>query len=101
MSGKGKGRTARDRWLVTSRVVAAALGGYALTSAATVVLSLIWPVPKAQAVLAATMLSFALYAAVVLWAFHTPSLTRLWGVMLTGIALLSAVAWLLGAGSQA
>ena len=101
MSGKAKKLTARDRWLVASRVAAAALGGYALTSAATVVLSLLWPAPKAQALTAASMLSFALYAAIVLWAFHMPSLKRLWTFLLLGTAVLSAAAWLLAPGAQA
>ncbi|MBW7901929.1 MAG: DUF3649 domain-containing protein [Rhodocyclaceae bacterium] len=93
--------SARYRWAVASRVAAAALGGYALTSAATVALALLWPIPKAQAVLAATMLSFTLYTVAVLWAFATPSATRAWGGMLAGTAALAGVAWLLGAGGAA
>ncbi len=99
-TSKSKSITTPDRWLVASRVVAAALGGYALTSAATVVLSLLWPGPRAQAVLWATMISFTLYTLVVLWAFHTPSVKRVWIVILSATALLSAAAWLLGTGTQ-
>ena len=101
MSRQARGLSARYRWAVASRVAAAALGGYALTSAATVVLALLWPIPKAQGVLAATMLSFVIYTVAVLWAFHARSLWRVWGVMLGGTALLAALAWLLDAGGAA
>ncbi|RIV80915.1 iron transporter [Aurantiacibacter xanthus] len=101
MSGKIETMSARYRWTVASRVAAAALGGYALTSAATVVLTLLWPLPKAQALLAASMLSFVLYTIVVLWAFHCRSLRRVWTVMALGTAMLALAAWSLGAGGAA
>lgn len=98
---RGKSVSARYRWAVASRVAGAFIGGYALISAATVVLALVWPLPKAQAVLTSTMLSFALYAGFVVWAFHVRRLRWVWGIALGGIALLSAAAWLLGAGGAA
>ncbi|BAV63069.1 iron transporter [Sphingobium cloacae] len=98
---KGKSVSASYRWAVALRVAGAFLGGYALISAATVVLALIWPLPKAQAVLSATMLSFTLYTVFILWAFHARSLRRVWGIALGGTAILSLAAWLLGAGGAA
>jgi len=83
------------RWSVASRVAAAALGGYALASAATVLLALLWPAPRAQAVLWATMLSFAVYTAAVVWAFTTRSSQRAWAGMAIGTAVCAALAWLL------
>ncbi len=97
--GKDKGPSARYRWAVASRVAAAALGGYALTSAATVVLALLWPIPRPQAVMAATMLSFTLYTIAVIWAIHTTSATRAWCGMLGGTVLLAVIGWMLGAGA--
>lgn len=93
-----KGSTAAYRWAVASRVLAAALGGYALASSLTVLLALIWPLPKSQAVLAATMLSFTLYAVAVIWVFSVRSVTRAWLGMLipTGVAALSC--WALQSG---
>ncbi len=85
---------ARYRWLVASRVAAAALGGYALTSAATVLLALLWPAPKAQAVLWATMLSFVIYTVAVIWAFTARGVARVWIGMIGGGAVLGALAWL-------
>lgn len=89
------GSMARYRWSVASRVLAAALGGYALTSSLTVLLSLVWPLPKGQAVLAASMLSFTLYAVAVIWVFSVRSATRAWLGMLIPTALISLACWLL------
>lgn len=85
------------RWAVAARVAAAALGGYTLTSAATVLLALLWPVPRAQAVLWATMLSFVIYTVVVIWAFTTRTAGRAWAGMVLGSAVCSLLAWLLRA----
>lgn len=82
------------RWAVASRVVAAALGGYALTSAATLLLSVLWPAPQAQGVLWATMLSFTIYTVVVLWVCCTATAKRAWAGVLIGTAVLCALAWL-------
>ncbi|WP_341644795.1 iron transporter [Thauera sp. SDU_THAU2] len=83
------------RWSVASRVAAAALGGYALTSAATVLMSLLWPAPRAQGVLWATMISFTVYTVAVIWAVHTRSAARAWTGMVVGTLLLSGISWLL------
>ncbi len=88
------------RWSVASRVAAAALGGYALTSAATVLLSLLWPAPRAQAVLWATMISFTVYTVAVIWAVHARSAGRAWAGMVAGTVLLSGIAWLLWLAEQ-
>ncbi|MET4575498.1 iron transporter [Ottowia thiooxydans] len=92
--------TAAYRWSVASRVAAAALGGYALSSVATVLLGLVWPAPKAQAVLWATMLSFVVYTVAVIWAFYTRSASRAWMGMALGTAVCTALSWWLirGAG---
>ncbi|MBL8269675.1 DUF3649 domain-containing protein [Steroidobacter sp.] len=83
------------RWMVASRVAAAAVGGYALTSAVTVLLSLIWPISKADAVASATMLSFTLYAVVIIWVFCTPTATRAWAGVVGATAVVTLACWLL------
>lgn len=100
-TSKKGGLTAAYRWAVFSRVVAAALGGFALTGAATVVLALVWPLPQAQALLSATMLSFTLYTLAVIWVFTTRSASRAWVGMLGATAVLGALAWLLQPGAAA
>lgn len=92
---------AAERWSVASRVVAAAVGGYALTSAATVLMALVWPAPRAQAVLWATMLSFTVYTVAVIWAFTARSATRAWCGMLLGTAVCASAAWLVNMGGGA
>lgn len=89
------------RLAVASRVVAAALGGYALASAATVLLALAWPGPQAQALLWASMLSFAIYSVVVIWVFMARSATRAWGGVVSITAVLAVLAWLLKSGGGA
>ena len=80
------------------RTLAALLGGYALTSASVIFLGAVLPLPKGQAVLAASLCSFAVYAAVIVWAFATPSLQRIWRVLLAASLLLSGAGlWLGGA----
>lgn len=84
------------RWRVASRVLAAALGGYALTSLATAVTVLALPrlgfSTPAQAVLTATLWSFAFYAAVVVWVFSTRSAARAWSGLALGAAI-AGLAW--------
>lgn len=91
-------KTARYRWMVVSRVFAALVGGYALTSAATVLLALIWPLPQAEAVLASSMLSFAFYTGVLMWAFAVKRLRTVWLGLLGAVAACGGLAWLLMSG---
>ncbi|XOZ32795.1 hypothetical protein ACMDCT_11290 [Halomonadaceae bacterium KBTZ08] len=90
----------RYRLAVASRVLAAVIGGYTLTSAITVLLALVWPLPRAEAVAAATLLSFALYAVVILWIFSAQNLRTVWGVLILATGASSVLAWALlpGAG---
>ncbi|MFV0278906.1 MAG: DUF3649 domain-containing protein [Parahaliea sp.] len=83
------------RWLVASRVLAAVLGGYALTSAATVLLALIWPLPQAEAVVASTLLSFTVYTCVIVWIFATRRLRTVWLGLVIATAACAALSWLL------
>ncbi|WP_193075192.1 iron transporter [Pseudomonas sp. FME51] len=74
------------RLQVASRVLAA-LACYGLTSLIGIVLALLWPIPQAQAVLSSIMLSFAIYAALILWVFSVKSLRTLWLVLVIGSAV--------------
>lgn len=92
---------AHYRWMVASRVLAAVVGGYTLTSAATVLLALVWPLPQAEAVAAATMLSFALYTVVILWVFAVKRLRTLWLGLIITTAFCAGLSWLLLPGGTA
>ncbi|TBU96576.1 DUF3649 domain-containing protein [Stutzerimonas kirkiae] len=91
----------RYRWSVASRVFAAVFGGYALTSAITLLLALVWPLPRAQAVLAASLPSFLLYGLIVLWVFSVRSATRAWVGLAVPTLLLDGACWLLLPGGTA
>ncbi|CAA0119571.1 hypothetical protein [Zhongshania aliphaticivorans] len=87
------------RWMVVSRVLAAVVGGYALASSAMVLLALLWPLPKAEAVAASTMLSFLLYALIIIWIFTVKRLKTVWLGLIFSTAVCSGLSWLLLSGA--
>jgi len=77
------------RLAVASRILAATVGGYGLASLANIVAALLLGalgVNLPQALLATTMASFLLYAAIVMAVFHARSAGRAWA-WLVGAAL--------------
>lgn len=80
-----------DILVAASRACAAITGGYAFAASAAALLALCLPMPRADAVVTATMLSFAVYAAAALRAFAAPSAWRAWVELLLP-ALLMALA---------
>lgn len=88
---------ARRRWATASRTIAGTLGAYALASLVTVALSLLLDrmgMTRVEAVIAATLASFTIFAFVALAAFQARTATRAWLCLLL-IALPSALAVLL------
>lgn len=81
----------RYRWGVAARALAAIGGGYGVTAAATSLLAVLLPLPRADAAIIGTMLSFALYACAVIWVFSTRSAARAWTGMLVVGGLLAAL----------
>jgi len=80
----------RYRLAVTSRALLAGLGGYALAAASTAALSLTLsgPLPRAEAVMAATLLSWLVYATAIGWAFYARTAWRAWlGVLLPTLVI--------------
>lgn len=70
-------------WLdTTCRVLLAVLGGYAFTYAATAALARLLPLARFDAAVVATLLSFVIYLAFILWVFAARSLRR----VLVGVA---------------
>ncbi|WP_411390049.1 DUF3649 domain-containing protein [Pseudomonas sp. MPB23] len=73
---------------VTSRVLAAVVGGYLLASLASICLALWMPTARADAVITGMMSSFVFYLLAVLWCFACRSAARAWlGVMVPSVAL--------------
>lgn len=74
---------------IVSRSLAAILGGYALAASATALLAVVLPLPRADAVVTATLLSFLLYALAVLRVFTVRSAARAWLDMLAPAAAMA------------
>lgn len=70
------------RLAIAARTVLAIFGSYLFAALAAASLSLLLPGPRAQAVQSATMLAFALYCAMAIWAFSAASAIRAWLVAL-------------------
>ncbi len=68
----------RYRLGVASRAIAAILGGYALAATTTAVLSLVLPLPRVDAVMTATLLSFTVYTCAAIWVFAARDALRAW-----------------------
>lgn len=81
------------RLSVAARALAAVVGGYIVTSQVIAVLALLLPLPPSEAALAATLLSFAIYAAIVLAVFAIRSIARVWIGMFAAMAILQFVLW--------
>jgi hypothetical protein len=80
------------RLAVTSRALAAVLGGYLMASLVAVCLALWLPTSRADAVITGMMSSFVFYLLAVLWCFACRTAWRAWcGVMLPS-ALFAALA---------
>jgi hypothetical protein len=76
------------RLAVTSRSLAALLGGYLLASMASVCISLLAPMPRVDATMTGMLLSFVFYLLAFLWCFACRSAVRAWlGVLLPSLLL--------------
>lgn len=85
---------ARHRWMVASRALAAVAGGYALAALGAAALAVFLPLPRADATLTGTMLSFLIYACAVVWVFAARTAARAWLGLLAPCAALGLALWL-------
>ncbi|AVT19747.1 DUF3649 domain-containing protein [Paracidovorax avenae] len=88
------------RLAIASRALAATAGGYALAAAATAAgaLALALAMPRVEAVLAATMFSWLVYAGAVAWAFYARTAWSAWAgvgvpALLLGACVLAPRLW--------
>ncbi len=72
------------------RVAVALFGGYAAMAACTVLLARLWPGQRLDASLWSTLLSFAIYAALVVWTFAARTALRA-GVVVAMIGFAAAL----------
>jgi hypothetical protein len=85
---------ARSRMAV--RVATALAGGYAAAAALATLLARLLPIARVEATAWGMMISFALYGALLLWAFHERRLGRVAGVIWSTAILGAALLWALG-----
>ncbi|MBF8781803.1 DUF3649 domain-containing protein [Pseudomonas fulva] len=88
MKSKAAGLALDYRLAVTSRSLAALLGGYLLASLASTCIALLSPLAQVDAVLTGLLLSFLFYLLAFIWCFACRSATRAWlGVLAPSLAL--------------
>ncbi|MEM1412012.1 MAG: hypothetical protein AAGH19_06590 [Pseudomonadota bacterium] len=83
------------RWHVVSRIFAAAIPGYALANAASVLLGLLTPFSKTDSVVTAALASFAIYTGIIMWVFTVRRLATVWLGLLGALVVTTGSAWLL------
>ena len=94
-------RGAAYRLAVAGRIVLAVLGGYAIAALLTALLSLTLPLVRSEAVATATLLSFAMMVAVVVYVFAARTLGHA-ALAVAGLAaVLGGGLWLAGGFSAA
>lgn len=82
------------RLSLASRIIAAIVGGYAVTALAMLALSLALPfigAGRAEAVFATTMVSFLMYAAIIMAVFHAHSALQAWFGILAAAVVCGAL----------
>ncbi len=85
------------RWWGFSCIVAAMFGGYALTTSSSLLISQLLGefVGKYQAVHSSLMLSFLVYACVVMWVFSVASAKQAWLGLIKANVFCLTLTWLL------
>ncbi len=77
-----------------SRLLAAIVPGYVLTNTSAIFIGNLLPLVKAEAVFIVSMLSFVLYAVIIMWVFSDKSVKRVWLGLLLAITLTGTGSWL-------
>lgn len=88
--------SAAVKWTTVSRIVTALGGGYALAGSVAALLARLAPIPSEQATAWGLSLSFAFYAAAILWALSDRRLGRVLLLTWGGAAACLLVLGLLG-----
>ncbi len=85
-----RGVTVAYRLAVASRSLAAIFAGYLLASVTSICIAEWLPLPRAEAVVTAMMLSFLVYLVAVLWCFACRTALQAWVGVLAPCAVLGA-----------
>lgn len=82
------------RWNTAARVLAATGGGYALAYGFTAFFTVYLPLARADRVMFASLLCFAVWAAAALYAFAAHSVARLWLLLISLTTVMCLAAFL-------
>lgn len=93
-ASRGGAPTARPAWDVPLRILTAAAGGYVLTSLVTMLLARTLPGNPLDTAMAATVMSFAVYTAAIVWVFAARKALTAASSVLGLILLTGAAVWL-------
>jgi len=101
MTAKMKGAvTARYRWMVVSRLLAATAGGYAVASLFGALMAFGLPqvsgLTLADGVVIGTMLGFVVHAGLFVFAFSPIRAGRVWGWLLGAALVMAVMLWAAG-----
>lgn len=84
----------RERLGVASRALAAIVGGYGLSALVATVLAIHLPGGRAEAAVTGMLVSFWVYALVVMWVFAVRRAAQAWlGLLLVALPLAALVLW--------
>lgn len=83
---------------VLSRTVAAIVGGYAIASLSSVLLSLALPASRPEAVQAGLLLTIPVWVAVWIWAFSARRVVAVWRGIAGAAVVMGALAYIARAG---
>lgn len=83
------------RLLVTARIAAAVLGGYAFATATILLLTYLLPMPQQDALMLSTMLGYLIFAIAIIWVFSVKTVKRAWLGIIISTSVVSALVFLL------
>ncbi len=80
---------------VASRALAAIVGGYAFATVLSIFLARALPLPPAEAVMTAMLLSYCLYVGAAIWVFAVRSARRAWLGLVVPTLIFGLLGWIL------
>lgn len=87
---------AQSTLAMLGRIATAVVGGYVLTTAVTLLLARVLPFSPLDRFMWSMMMSFALYAAVIIWSFAARALLQVWLLLSIGTLGCAVLARLAG-----
>ncbi|NRA55846.1 MAG: DUF3649 domain-containing protein [Gammaproteobacteria bacterium] len=82
----------KESFAICSRAFAAIIGGYVLSNLLSIVLSYLLASPNGSGVITGMLVSYLIYAAIVMWVYSVASLRQVWrSIILVSVVCASVV----------